>query len=47
VTGHVLLGMLILGASVVTWIVSGGLRASRPLVETGRPVNAPGKEVFA
>jgi cytochrome c oxidase assembly protein subunit 15 len=47
VTGHVLLGMLILGASVVSWIVSGGLRASRPLVETGRHVNASGKEVFA
>lgn len=46
VTGHVLLGMLILGASVVLWIVDGGLRATRPPVEVGRHVPS-GKGVFA
>jgi heme a synthase len=47
VTGHVLLGMLILGASVVLWIVDGGLWAARPLVGAGRNVSAAGKGVFA
>lgn len=35
VTGHVVLGMLILGGSVVLWLVSGGLRDARP-VRSGR-----------
>lgn len=47
VTGHVLLGMLILGASVVLWIVDGGLWAARPLSVAGRNVTATGKGVFA
>jgi hypothetical protein len=46
VTGHVLLGMLILGASVVLWIVAGGLRAARPSLVNGRRV-ALAKGVFA
>ena len=28
VTGHVLLGMFILGASVILWLVGGGLRVA-------------------
>jgi cytochrome c oxidase assembly protein subunit 15 len=47
VTGHVLLGMLILGASVVLWIIDGGLWAARPLVGAGRNVSVAGKGVFA
>ena len=47
VTGHVLLGMLILGASVVLWIVTGGLRATQPLVGARRNLEAGGKGVFA
>lgn len=47
VTGHVLLGMLILGASVVLWIVDGGLRAARPLVRARQNLDAAGKGVFA
>jgi hypothetical protein len=39
--------MLILGASVVLWIVDGGLWAARPLVGAGRNVSAAGKGVFA
>lgn len=46
VTGHVLLGMLILGASVVLWIVGGGLRAARPSLVAGRRA-AVAKGVFA
>ena len=46
VTGHVLLGMLILGGSVVLWIVAGGLRAAGSPAGRGRRVTA-GKEVFA
>ena len=37
VTGHVVLGMLILGGSVVLWLVSGGLRDARPV----RPSRVP------
>jgi hypothetical protein len=47
VTGHVLLGMLILGASVVLWIVTGGLRAAQPLVGARRNLETAGKGVFA
>ncbi len=47
VTGHVLLGMLILGASVVLWIVTGGLRATQPLVGARRNLENAGKGVFA
>jgi heme a synthase len=47
VTGHVLLGMLILGTSVVLWIVGGGLRAARPLVGAGQNLDTGGKGVFA
>jgi heme a synthase len=46
VTGHVLLGMLILGASVVAWIVSGGLRTTRPALAAD-PAVAGGKGAFA
>jgi cytochrome c oxidase assembly protein subunit 15 len=46
VTGHVVLGMLILGASVVAWIVSGGLRATRPTLAADAAV-AGGKGAFA
>lgn len=46
VTGHVLLGMLILGASVVAWIVSGGLRATRPALAAARAVSG-GKGALA
>ena len=42
VTGHVLLGMLILAGSVVLWIVGGGLRA-RPAAR-GRGLAAAGRE---
>jgi len=44
VTGHVVLGMLILGGSVVLWLVSGGLRDATPAV--GRRTGAR-NEVFA
>ncbi len=47
VTGHVLLGMLILGASVVLWIVAGGLPATQPLVGVRRNLETEGKGVFA
>jgi cytochrome c oxidase assembly protein subunit 15 len=38
VTGHVVLGMLILGAAVVLWLVSGGLRDARPVGPGRMPV---------
>lgn len=46
-TGHVLLGMFILGASVVLWIVEGGLRVPRPLIGARRNLDPGGKGVFA
>jgi hypothetical protein len=35
VTGHVVLGMLILGAAVVAWILGGGLVAEAPATRAG------------
>jgi cytochrome c oxidase assembly protein subunit 15 len=45
VTGHVVLGMLILGGAVVLWLVGGGLRAA-PQTRSDLPA-VRGKEVFA
>jgi cytochrome c oxidase assembly protein subunit 15 len=45
VTGHVVLGMLILGGAVVLWLVGGGLRAALQ-TRSGLPA-VRGKEVFA
>lgn len=46
VTGHVVLGMLILGGSVVLWLVSGGLRDAPP-VRAGRMPAARREGAFA
>jgi len=46
VTGHVVLGMLILGGAVVLWLVSGGLRDPRP-VQSGRVPAARREGAFA
>jgi cytochrome c oxidase assembly protein subunit 15 len=46
VTGHVVLGMLILGGAVVLWLVSGGLRDAPP-VRSGRMPAARREGAFA